>query len=288
VWGGRGGSWNVNISFKLFSGNRVVPRGQTDIAKPVVAFCSFANAPKTRTGVWLPHCLVTYPVCEEMRHFGFSQRFLLMIRTCRRIVRTSSYQSCGGPYRVLDLFSPEVFIYHETRSLITALTTAHYSPALTQINPVCTFPQCLFNIHFSHGVVIRKGHTADWSISKAISVIFLVLLYWGHWKNIHVSWWWQPPLASHSPPTALFPCKSFRCASTSPKRLSLPKVITWLSPTKFVWTSPKRLWLPKVVQWLSPPKFVWTQWLSGCWGRGGVDKGSTLEGVDARHCFLCP
>ena len=32
------------------------------MAKPVIAFRSFANAPKTRTGLWLPHCLVSYPV----------------------------------------------------------------------------------------------------------------------------------------------------------------------------------------------------------------------------------
>lgn len=99
-----------------------------------------------------------------------------------------------------DLFSPEVFVYHETLRFITLLTTSCYAPVLSHINPICTFPPCLFNINFSTVWYWKKKNTTLHKLEQfqAKSSIW-VLPYWGHWKNVRSSWWWQ----HHWLPTSL-------------------------------------------------------------------------------------
>ena len=143
-------STNFKFHENPFSGSRVVPRGQTDMTTPAVAFRNFANA-----NWWVDLSVpCELPIQRRDATFWFLTAVLLKIQTWRRVdgrvvADVSEYPSYLHLQRVLDPFSPDVFVCYETRSFITAFTKAHYSPALTQINPVCTFPQCLFNIHFS-------------------------------------------------------------------------------------------------------------------------------------------
>jgi hypothetical protein len=92
--------------------------------------------------------------------------------------------------------------------------------------------------------------------------------------------------------------------STSPKLLSLPKIIpTYIrvnQPKALVTTEGNHMIIaiyicvnqPKalVTSEVYPMIITTTQWLSGCVCVcvGGGDKGITLEGADAWHFLLCP
>ena len=80
-------SRNIKFNQNPSSGNRVVPCGRTDMTKLIVAFHSFANAPRNVHGY---HCTFISTDIIETNSPTTSDRVMLVVRYCQYLLSTTS------------------------------------------------------------------------------------------------------------------------------------------------------------------------------------------------------